>query len=120
MPCAIFTATTALMLLAQLQLSESSMASDRLTEQLKILADIRRMPKGTADAEGFISYERSYARTNRHTGSHTSLEYKVSNLVSPHHNRARHARSIRARHEPRGAHAPTPERTVTENTAARR
>ena len=72
------TAATVLMLLVQLQPSESSRASDRLTEQLNILADIRHMPKGTADAEGFINYERSYARTNRHTGSHTSLEYKVS------------------------------------------
>jgi len=75
------TAATVLVMLAQLQLSESSRASDHLAEQLKILADIRHMPKGTTDAEGFINYERSYARTNRHTGSHTSLEYKVRSLL---------------------------------------
>ena len=123
MRSSLFTAATALMLLAHLQLSESSRASDRLTEQLKILADIRHMPKGTADAEGFISYERSYARTNRHTGSHTSLEYKVSSLVtlpSPQPCSARTKHSCSPRASRRARSIPRAYEAVIENTATRR
>ena len=69
-----------LVVFVQLQLAESSRVSNRWTEQDQIMQDIRRMPKAVADADGFLTYERNYARTNHHTGSHTSLFYKVRGL----------------------------------------
>jgi len=76
-PLLVVGLATALLFLAQMQLACSSRVDNRFEEQAAILSEIRAMPNVAADADGYLSYERNYARTNHHTGAHTSLYYKV-------------------------------------------